>query len=704
MKSVKREQHALWLPLIILGYLETLRRASFYAFGWTGRGQALAIVSTIVIIQICIDYLSPSRFKKAAAVVTGLSYIGMVWVANRSISGERSVIGEFLFGLPNFNLGIITPFYYATFCFFVVFFYALLVFLLTAFILERKNVSEVFAAGTVLLLTEIIASDEGIMGYVFLNAVFAIVLLARLHLVQLQEDPRVRTARGTGINAGTWTGAALVLAVLIATTGALLPSGRPKADYASAGQNLVQQVMGGRAQINVKQSEGYYDVFWDKMQHFKFKGEAPVEDTPVMYVKSPRPGYWRGESADFYNGGGWENTTTAKQVKGRDFDCPYSPKVQVDQIDQVFSLTSGMSSQVLFTSGSPACVEIAGAALSRDEGDNIYTTNTGPGISYKVISYIPEREPQKLKHTSQEYPVNIRSLYLQLPDNMPDRVRKLARQLTRDAHSPFDKTRAIENYLSGNYPYDLSVCPPPDGRDVVDYFLFDLKKGYCTYHSTAMVVMLRSVGIPARWVKGFTTGTENKEMGVYQVDMSDAHAWVEVYFSDYGWLPFEPTSSFILPGRTPAENKPPVQEESPASALAVPQVSPNQLLQDEGRGFPWGVVVTVLILAGTALAFYLRRIKNIFRFGSGDKIRDTYLSFLNLLAYKGYPKNASQTPMEYAGGLADKFPADFDDIMAITEAYMRDKYTGKSLSRSEVEEVRHIFRRLTDKLLGKSRD
>ena len=99
--------------------------------------------------------------------------------------------------------------------------------------------------------------------------------------------------------------------------------------------------------------------------------------------------------------------------------------------------------------------------------------------------------------------VDISNKYLQLPETVPKRIEQIALSITKDFDNNYDKVKAIEVYLASKYPYTLKPDPTPNGRDFADYFLFDLKEGYCVYYATAMVVMLRSIGIPARYVKGY---------------------------------------------------------------------------------------------------------------------------------------------------------------------------------------------------------
>ncbi|HEY8552353.1 MAG TPA: transglutaminase-like domain-containing protein, partial [Thermaerobacter sp.] len=132
--------------------------------------------------------------------------------------------------------------------------------------------------------------------------------------------------------------------------------------------------------------------------------------------------------------------------------------------------------------------------------------------------------------------------YLELPPGLPERVRDLAVQLTEDHRNPYDQARAIEAYLR-TLRYDPNMPFTPEGRDFVDYFLFDLRRGYCVAFASAAVVMLRSIGLPARWVEGFIVSTGGQP-GTYLVTPAQAHAWPEVLIPGYGWIPLEPTPAY----------------------------------------------------------------------------------------------------------------------------------------------------------------
>ena len=153
--------------------------------------------------------------------------------------------------------------------------------------------------------------------------------------------------------------------------------------------------------------------------------------------------------------------------------------------------------------------------------------------------------------------------FLTLPDSVPERVLTLARELTANALTPYDRAQAIETYLRTSYPYTLDVPAPPPGRDVADFFLFELEKGYCDYYATAMVVLARAAGLPARFVSGYASGTYDSSNAQYIVTEANAHSWVEIFFTDIGWVEFEPTAGLPAIDR---QNEPLLQTDRLISA------------------------------------------------------------------------------------------------------------------------------------------
>jgi len=144
-------------------------------------------------------------------------------------------------------------------------------------------------------------------------------------------------------------------------------------------------------------------------------------------------------------------------------------------------------------------------------------------------------------------PRDYAGLYAQVPDTS-ERVIELARTITEGRTNTFDRVKALENWLGDNTRYSLDAPLSPNGVDVVDDFLFRSRLGWCEQIASSLVVMARSVGIPARLVTGFVPDSRDALTGRFVVRERDAHAWAEIYFPGIGWQGFDPTASVPLAG------------------------------------------------------------------------------------------------------------------------------------------------------------
>jgi transglutaminase-like putative cysteine protease len=198
-----------------------------------------------------------------------------------------------------------------------------------------------------------------------------------------------------------------------------------------------------------------------------------------------------------------------------------------------------------------------------------------------------------------DYPDWVRTGYLALPASTPQRVRDLAQQLAAGQLTAYDKAAALQAYLRG-FPYSLDVPAPPAGRDVADYFLFDLQRGYCDYYATALAVLGRAVGLPTRLVMGYASGSYDAGSNSYQVTEADAHSWTEIYFPGYGWVEFEPTASRPAPAF-------PKRMTEPGALTQLPVLQAQDDLNRAAwlrRGF---YLLVLAVLAGLASVWAWRR-------------------------------------------------------------------------------------------------
>lgn len=182
----------------------------------------------------------------------------------------------------------------------------------------------------------------------------------------------------------------------------------------------------------------------------------------------------------------------------------------------------------------------SGRIEQTSQGDVSFERRNQQGVIYGLK---PHKFPAltNFREVKGEFPLEVTRHYLQLPEDT-DRIKALTTQITQAEAAPFAKAEAIEAYLEANYEYTRNL-PEIKGGNPVNSFLFETKKGHCEYYATSMVLMLRSVGVPARLVNGFLGGQWYG--GYLAVRQGDAHAWVEVYIPDYGWVPFDPTPSGI---------------------------------------------------------------------------------------------------------------------------------------------------------------
>ena len=197
------------------------------------------------------------------------------------------------------------------------------------------------------------------------------------------------------------------------------------------------------------------------------------------------------------------------------------------------------------------------------------------GEEYEVTSSYSLADAEMLRNASENYPQWVVDSYLQVPEEITPETRRLAVDLTAGLTNQFDKAIAVRNYLRENIAYNDQIAAPPDGVEPVHYILFEDQEAYCNYYASAMIMMLRSVGVPARFVTGYTQGEWDEDSNSYRVRANNSHAWTEVYFPQYGWIPFEATASI------PAGNRSELLT-NPGDAFGAEGFIPNTEEEDFG--------------------------------------------------------------------------------------------------------------------------
>ncbi len=331
--------------------------------------------------------------------------------------------------------------------------------------------------------------------------------------------------------------------------------------------------------------------------------------------------------------------------------------------------------------------------------------------TYTVTSSVPIESPEELRSAGTVYPPSILVRHTQLTHNLPERVRRLAQELTANADTPYDKARAIEAYLK-TMIYDLEVDPPPYDADGVDHFLFEQKRGYSEYFASSMAVMLRSVGVPARVAVGYTTGQEVDSPGLFAVTDSNSHAWVEVYFPGHSWIPFEPTPGAALPvvmsvGEGVGSNiGAGISEEFDLDCIDFldPECDPGLegVLGDTGvspnsgpdGGLPrwtWlavalGIVAALGVFGWWGYRRYL---------AASPEPAVAFRRMISVAAMSGLIRVSSPTtPHQFGQQLGRLLPEQRERVDLIVESYVRSRYGGRSLSQEEVDQMRGAWRQL----------
>jgi transglutaminase-like putative cysteine protease len=413
-------------------------------------------------------------------------------------------------------------------------------------------------------------------------------------------------------------------------------------------------------------------------------GDLPPMPQSVseMYQIPPRY-YWRNAIYDRYTGGGWATSDTQST------DYPAGE----DVVSSTVQATRLVRQDVQVKTDLGGLVYQAGTLMAADRDVKVYYRTNKDVFSsafirttdaYKADSLVSTATVEQLRSVKADYPDWIRTRYLQLPDSVPQRVLSLARDLTATAPTPYDRAAAIESYLR-TYSYTLDLPAPPLGRDVADYFLFDLKRGYCDYYATAMVVLARASGLPARMVVGYAAGSYDPMRAEYVVSQADAHSWPEIYFNEYGWIEFEPTS-----GRVPIVRDTTSPLVAGSSTQFLPPLQPRITLLDE---LDWVIplalgLLAVLIVGGFNLFDYWRLSRKPPHEVAGLLLGRVYVQGrkLNVRA------RPSDTALEYTSTLAQRVihlaPVKAQrvvvqataDLDCLAEMYQRSAYSPHAIS------------------------
>jgi len=282
-------------------------------------------------------------------------------------------------------------------------------------------------------------------------------------------------------------------------------------------------------------------------------GRAHLSKDVVMTVRSQRPALWRGQVFDTYEGQLWYTEQTAITLAQRSSDGGYhlvgGDAAPGTLVEQLFTLRR-INSALIYAAARPAFVYMSDWTFRDHRRHDIGRQASGAiqvmpylpaGSSYRVVSIVPDFSAQQLRTAGTIYPSQqfIERYIEQVPVSVEGAIAELVAEVTANTQTPYDKVVQIRDFLEKEYLYSESSPLTPRDADSAVYFLKISKLGDCRLFSTAMAMMCRLAEVPARVATGYTTGEYDPRQGLYLVRGKDAHAWTEVYFPGYGWVPFD---------------------------------------------------------------------------------------------------------------------------------------------------------------------
>lgn len=378
----------------------------------------------------------------------------------------------------------------------------------------------------------------------------AIILIARLHLQKSQQRWRRQ-----GVDYPEFISLPSIQLTVLATAGLIigawfLPLGGQAGMFKSMVDTLTAPA--------TSQSDTLVRLFHNIDSHkgaslHSFGDILPIQGSPklgnkeVFEVNSPEPGLVRGQSYEYYTGNGWKTSDRQDtRVPAKDYAITKEGAGYLKRNVSTLQVKVLDSESTILTPGTPIGSNLPTTVQTPKDftGDierMISRKGLGNGDIYNSIGSQSTATADDLLRAGADYPSWVTDRYLQLPKELPERVRTESQRVVANAgQTPYQQAEAIEAYLR-TFPFSLDVTSPPPGRDMVDFFLFDLKAGYFDYQASAMTVMLRTLGIPARVAVGYVLDPANAQETRYTVHKDDAYAWVEVFFPEYGWINFNPT-------------------------------------------------------------------------------------------------------------------------------------------------------------------
>lgn len=617
--------------------------------------------------------------------------------------------------------------------------------------------------GILLLLNSVYNTDpsSNYDGYIMLYIFLALLLLIRSHIDAREYDWYISrlafrsSVRRWFFRLGSLVAAGALLLAWALPTGNAQENARRFQEFLNE-ESLARLMDVANRLFGSLEGQGPLGANYFGGDQLRLGGPINLGNQIVMAVDAPPDlrYYWKSSTFDTYQNGQWTTNPSAEQRIGSGgitlSHAPTQAGMRRD-VTQRFVITMGASRLVyaapqLKTIRLPIRIQMDFIERGSGVSDPLTFWAGEPllrGAQYSVVSSVSVARPDMLRRTSAQYPAWITSKYLQLPPEITQRTRDLAQQIVRaaNAQTPYDKAKAIETWLRQNIAYQETLSDLPVGRDPVDWMLFERREAYCTYYASAMIVMLRSLGVPARMAAGFSQGVYDPANRYFVVRERDAHTWVEVYFPGAGWVEFEPTASQSVINRTeleqialtptpsptatptptltptptepsanvaePLQVPPPIVSATPSPTPSptpthTPTATPPTALEmpPPVTNFLNGLLIIAALIAllsfgGVALVWWIeyRGLDQITPIGRA------YARLERAAKQLGVPFKTGDTALERGSRIARTLHEEGQAVMTITDAYIAERYAPRPPESAEEQRVESAWRRVRRALL-----
>ena len=499
------------------------------------------------------------------------------------------------------------------------------------------------------------------------------------------------------------------------------------------------------------------DDGWMPLGQHRLGGRPDPDERLVMYVSADQPVYLRGAILDTYTGAYWYDRLSARRYywdsplyRARrneifEADYPLGETLPTRQINMQFaangastlfvpqrirSLTVGERMTPYFNKGSEIFITRNLKSGDAYAAEYASVSATDPGIAELA---------EKLRSVSDPMAVSIAADYTAVPEHMQREIYDIAAAATAGCDTPWQKAAALRDTLRSRYRYSLDVSIPPRDVDFVAWFLLGEKEGYCTYFASAMTVLCRMAGLPARYVEGYLA--QPGANGVAEVRGTSAHAWTEVYLNGLGWVVFDATPgrggsdhSGNVPPASGATPTPPPPRETPTPEPS-PELSPSPIpteapqndpetpptptptptptpdpqdgsppdAKDEKTSDPWWLWL-LLLLALAALTVW--RIRSTEPLRRAARMKDDkallllWQASLRCAALLGAPIRPEETPLSYAARAGEQLQTPLTDAARAVSAL---RYGRRAPRRADLRAARTVYDRLRQRLKPQQR-